>query len=99
MEPISTQDGVTVAVLKKFEDQVLSKIIAIKDRVEQGGKISEQEADFLNKLLIRLAEEKAGVDNHPEWQSFYGRLLAMCHEVIAKGLENEHAAGAQSAAP
>jgi polyhydroxyalkanoate synthesis regulator phasin len=89
MDKTLLQNGVTVAKLKKLETQVMPRIQIIKEMVERGEVVSERDANFLSQLLQRLVEEKAGVDNYPEWQSFYAGLVALCHEVIEKALTNE----------
>lgn len=82
------EGGVTVVVLRKFQTQVLPKLSAIRDKVDKGGLMNGSEADFLRKLLERLAQEKLGVDVHPGWQEFFARLVGLCHEIAVKGLEN-----------
>lgn len=82
-------------MLKKFETQVLPKLDALKEKVEAGGLIDGYESEFLQKLLARLAQAKTGVALQPDWQPFYGRLVNLCHEIIAKGLGNQDASSAE----
>jgi hypothetical protein len=83
------QQGITTVTLKRFESEVLPRLLELKNKVDQGELINERDIDFLKNFLKRLAQDKYGVDQHPEWQSFYAQLVDLSNEIIAKGVENE----------
>lgn len=89
MDEKTKQQGITTAVLERFQSEGLPRLMAIKDSLDQGGTISERDIDFLNEVLKRLVKDRYGVEQHPEWQSFYAQLVGFCSEIIARGVENE----------
>ena len=84
------EDGITVVTLKNFENHVLPKLDALKQKVEAGGVIDDYEAAFLDRLLTRLNQAKSDVDSQPEWQPLFSRIVSFCHEIVAGGLSNHN---------
>jgi hypothetical protein len=83
-----TPDGVTQATITHFENYTLPRLLQLQQKVSQGSRLDERDADFLQKLLQRLTADKAKVDLREDWQLFYQRLISLCHDITEKGLKN-----------
>ena len=86
----SSQDtGVIVALVERFTEQRLPRAIAIKERVDQGQRLSEQDISFLEQVLSDAEKIKPLVDRHPEWQELVAKAVQLYQEITEKALQNE----------
>ena len=86
----ATEDiGVIIALVKRFTEQRLPKVIALKERVEMGECLSEYDIKFLDEILKDANRVMPLVDKHPEWQPLTTRAISLYKEITEKALENE----------
>ena len=81
--------GVIVALVNRFTEQRLPKVIAVKERVELGGCLSEYDIKFLDEILKDANRIMPLVDKHPEWRPLASRAISLYQEITEKALENE----------
>ena len=81
--------GVEQALLAKLELDTLPKTMAIKDRVDAGGTLTERDIGFLDNVLTGLRRDGPHVQEHPQWASLYNRMIDLYNEITRKALENE----------
>ncbi len=81
--------GVIIALVNRFTEQRLPKVIAVKERVELGECLSEYDIKFLDEVLKDANRIMPLVDKHPEWQPLALRAISLYQEITEKALENE----------
>jgi len=81
--------GVIIALVKRFTEQRLPKLMALKERVELGECLSEYDIRFLDEILKDANRIMPLVDKHPKWQPLATRAMSLYKEITEKALENE----------
>ena len=81
--------GVIVALVNRFTEYRLPKVIAVKERVDLGECLSEYDIKFLDEILRDANRIVPLVDKHPEWQPLTTRVIGLYKEITEKALENE----------
>ena len=86
-------DGIIVALAERFETQRLPRALALKDQVERGERLSEQDLKFLGQVFSEAGQLRTLLDRHPEWQPLVARVMSLYKEITERGLANEQAGG------
>lgn len=81
--------GVIIALVKRFTEQRLPKLMALKERVGLGECLSEYDIRFLDEILKDANRIMPLVDKHPKWQPLATRAIGLYKEITEKALENE----------
>ncbi len=93
MEQSEKELGVTMAILERFEKQTLPEALWIKEKMDKGELLSDGDIEFLEQIFQNATDIKPIVDEQPQYQPLYARAINLYEEIIAKGLENQQAAG------
>ena len=83
------QEGVLKAVMERFEKQRLPRVLSIKEKVDQGGRLDDLDIAFLETVFSDTKDYKHFVDQHPEFQELYTRVVHLYEQLTEKALENE----------
>jgi len=94
-ESTDKEAGVIQALVERLEKQRLPMALALKEKVDQGGLLSEADIAFLEEVFAGTAQLKPMLDTHPEWQDLAARMIGLYGEITAKALENEQGAKPQ----
>jgi hypothetical protein len=89
MGEVAEDIGVIIALVKRFTEQRLPKVIAVKERVDLGECLSEYDIKFLDEILKDANRIMPLIDKHPEWQPLTTRVISLYKEITEKALENE----------
>jgi hypothetical protein len=81
--------GVEQALLLKLEQQVLPQTLELKRRIDAGEKLGDRDIAFLDSVLEGLRRDGPYVQDNPQWEALYSRLVALYNEITHKALENE----------
>ncbi len=81
--------GVIQALLEQLEHQTLPRALDIKRRVDTGDTLVDSETAFLEDTLETLRREGPYVQQHPQWEPLYSRLIDLYDQITRKALENE----------
>lgn len=85
-----TEDaGVIQTLLDRLNSQRLPMAMALKDKVDQGGTLSEYDISKLEEVFADAQTIQPMVARHPEHQDLVGRILHLYKEILDKALENE----------
>jgi hypothetical protein len=84
--------GITIAVFERFEKQTLPDLLWTKGKVDNGELLSDGDMEFLEQVSLNAADIKPLVDDQPEWQTLYAKVVNLYEEIIAKALANQQAA-------
>jgi hypothetical protein len=83
------EEGTLIAVLDRLRLQRLPVALALKEKVDAGGKLDPLEIALLEQQLAEARDVGPVADRHPELQEFAARLVSLYLEITAKALDNE----------
>ncbi len=81
--------GTIQTLLDRLEKFRLPRVLAIKRRVDDGEKLTEEDLEFLKHVLEEGRQIEPLLARHPEYQSLASRLVSLYDEISRKALENE----------
>ena len=83
------ENGVLLALLQGFENHRLPRILHLKEMVDAGESLTQDDVDFLEALLKETQNIIPMVDRHPEYQDVMTHAVHLYHHISEKALENE----------
>jgi len=89
MSEPSKDDGVILALIERFEKQRLPRLQVLKEKVDGGELLNEEDIEFLDTVIHDAQQSKPLIDRHPEWQSFCANVVHLYETITEKALENE----------
>lgn len=89
MAESSEDTGVILALMKRFNEQRLPRVLELKKRVEQGECLTEPDIAFLEEIFRDANHVIPLIDRHPELQPIATRAVSLYKEITEKALENE----------
>ena len=89
MNESSHDDGVILALINRFERQRLPRLLALREKTGNGGKLSDADIVFLDRVMHDARQSKRLIDRHPEWHAFCARVIHLYETIIERALENE----------
>lgn len=86
----SSKDAGTIqTLLDRLNTRRLPRALELKDRVDRGEKLTDNDLHFL-KLVLEDSNVAQGLAaRNPEFQPLVARLITLYGEITAKALENE----------
>jgi hypothetical protein len=79
-------------VMERFETQRLPRILSLKDRVDKGERLDDQDLEFLEEVFNDAHKVKLLIDRHPEYQELSTRVIHLYKDITTRALENENKA-------
>jgi hypothetical protein len=89
MKKSSEQLGVVTALLERLEKQRLPRLLSLKDNVNCGEVLSHSDLSFLKEVSTDAKRIEPFLDNLPQYQSLYVKLVGLYEDISNKALENE----------
>ena len=89
MKDPSHGDGTIQVLLDRLNTWRLPRALAMKDRVDRGEKLDENDLKFLEGVLQDSHQVKSMVAQHPEYQPLINQLAGLYNHITQKALENE----------
>ena len=89
MSESDKETGVITALLQRLEQQRLPAILAMKNKVDRGERLEDQDIEFLKQIFADANKIKPMIDKHPEYQDLAVQLISLYNEITTKALENE----------
>lgn len=81
--------GILMALLQRMEQQRMPRILALKEKVDQGDLLTDYDITFLKKVFTDANRIKPLMDRHPEYHDLVGHVVSLYHHITSKALENE----------
>jgi hypothetical protein len=89
MSDSSSDNGVIVALIVRFERERLPRLLKLKEKTNSGGKLTDADIAFLDTVIHDAQLSKHLMDRHPEWQSFCAKVLHLYDTITETALNNE----------
>lgn len=81
--------GVLAALIEQFEHQCLPRTIWLRERVNRGKTLHDNELDYLATIMREFNYMFLLVDQHPAYQHLLVQVVQLHKEVVSKALANE----------
>jgi hypothetical protein len=85
--------GVLAVLIERLESQRLPRALALKEKVDQCGRLDDFDIAFLEEVFSDSQEIQPLLERHPEHREFAARIMALYHDITEKALANEQAGG------
>jgi hypothetical protein len=89
MQNPKRQDGLMVALMQRFRQQRLPRIMVIRDHVSRGHRLSEHDRAFMEEVIQDARRNIHHVKDIPECQQLFMQLAHLYKEIMDKALANE----------
>ena len=89
MTPSENDAGTIQALLEDLANIRLPRVLAIKRRVDEGERLTNDDLAFLKRILADGRHVESMIERHPEYRSLVSRLVGLYDEITRKALENE----------
>ena len=76
-------------ILERLAEQRIPRLLDIKEMLNQGGRLSGLDMEFLEEVLSDAGQNKHIFDENPDIQDIYTRIVDLYEEITGKALENE----------
>jgi hypothetical protein len=81
--------GVLDALVVEFESHRLPRLLALKQKVDEGRALDDDEIQFLEEFQGRANFAQRLTEPHPEYEDLLSRAVDLYSEIVAKGLGNQ----------
>lgn len=89
MKSSEHDQGVIQALLDRLNNQRLPRLLALKDRVDAGEVLSDEDLAFLHEVFEDAERAKPLFDRNPQYQELGARVVSLYSEISTKALKNE----------
>ena len=89
MDKDPTDDIIITAMLKRFTDHRLPKVLDLEKKVLKGEKLNNLDITFLDAVFKDAQYVLPFTDKYPEYQDIVSKVLKLYSDITEKALENE----------
>jgi hypothetical protein len=83
------KDGTEQVRVERFTKYELPRLLALKEKVDGGAKLSEVEIEKLSDIFERARDFYEFVEKWPKYKSLVAQIIGLYHEISTKALEIE----------
>ena len=91
MKKPSADTGTIQVLLDRLNNWRLPRALALKDRVDRGEKLADNDLEFLQRVFEDAGTAKKLAGEHKELQPLVNQLIGLYSHITKKALENEQA--------
>jgi len=81
--------GTISALLERFNQQRLPRLLELKERVDKGEKLSDFDIFHLKEIMQSTQEISPLAERHPEYKPLVAQAISLYKEITDKAMENE----------
>ena len=89
MDDPTKEAGLIAVLMERLEKQRLPRALALKEKVDNGERLSDFDILFLEDVFSSAKEVKPLLEHHPEYQNLAIRMISLYKAITEKALENE----------
>ena len=89
MQDPSDGSGTIQALLDRLNQFRLPRALDLKKRVDAGEKLSDNDVDFLHRVLEDSNQARSLIAAHPKFKPLVDQLASLYNHITTKALENE----------
>lgn len=89
MNKEAAEIGVLTAIVERLSSHRLPKLLAMKEKLDKGNPLNDQELDFLKKTVSDSGQVMSMIDKHPQYQELATKVITLYKEIVDKALEVE----------
>ena len=82
-------EGTIQVLLERLTQHRLPRAVALKQRVDAGGLLDDNDIEFLGRVLEDAASARVLMERHPELHELAGQLASLYSDIIATATINE----------
>ena len=82
-------EGLIELLVERFETQQLPRILELERSVAAGNTITEFEQEFLEAVCREALQSKQLVDQFPQYQPLFARVVQLYRKITTRALKNE----------
>lgn len=79
--------GTIVVLMERLEKQRLPRILSLKEKVDGGTPLDEQDLDFLEKVVSDARKVIPLIERHPEYQTLSTKIVGLYKDITEKALQ------------
>jgi hypothetical protein len=83
------EEGTIAVLLKRAVEKRIPNVLAIRDRLEKGGTLSNLEITHLEEILANSRKMQEMVERHPEFHELAAKMINLYAEITRMAVENE----------
>ena len=91
MKDPTAGQGTIQALLDRLNNWRLPRALELKERVDAGDKLSDNDLEFLQRVFEDANQAKTLAAQHPELKPLFTQLIGLYSHITQKALENEQA--------
>ena len=89
MTDLNNEDGAILVLIERFEKYRLPMLIKLKDKTDNGERLSDADIEFLDRIIRDVQQSKRLIDRHPEWHAFCASVIHLYETITEQALDNE----------
>lgn len=89
MSIITKEDGIIIALMEQFEKSWLPRALALKAKVNEGGRLDDGEITHLLTVLRDIQDVQKQVDARPDLQVMFAQAVSLYESITNRALQNE----------
>jgi hypothetical protein len=91
MDHSSKDAGTIAALMKRFSEYRLPRMLRLLEHVRAGERIGDSDLEFLKRVYEDSRSNQLLYARNPEYSDLISRALSLYEEIIERSLENEKA--------
>lgn len=81
--------GISKVLIERFQRDRLPRILKIKEHVDAGHALEDNQLGFLQRVLQDAHENASLVDSLPDCRELFAQVIHLCHDITERALQNE----------